>query len=102
MKTSSGVKQAMDWKERNKWQAVGQAVINAATAVRGEPARVVMEMEDRQVHVLISLPPRDGTMDPEDARIIEIEDWVGLGRNRVMKTNDAWERGSGEDDEGQE
>ena len=61
-----------------------------------------MEMEGRQVHVMISLPPRDGTLDPDDARIIEIDDWVSLGRYRVMQTNDAWERGGEEFDEEEE
>ena len=61
-----------------------------------------MEMEGRQVHVMIRLPPRDGTLDPDDARIIEIDDWVSLGRYRVMQTNDAWERGGEEFDEEEE
>ena len=85
---------AFYWEERHKWQAVGEAVVGAAQAYRREPTRVVMEMEGRQVHVMVSLPPREGAEDREAPRIVEIDDWVGFARHRAHQVTDAWERGT--------
>ena len=57
--------QAEDWKDLNFHRQVGEEVVHAAESFRGEPVRLVMEMEGRQVHVLISLPPREGTLRPK-------------------------------------
>ncbi len=93
-------REAVNWEERHKWQAVGEAVVGAAArASRGEPARVVMDMEGRQVHIIVSVPTQENAADREDARIIKIDDWVGYTLHRSHQVTDAWEQGMPEDDE---
>ena len=93
---------AEDWENLNCHREVGEQVVSAVASFRGEPTRIVLEMEGRQVHVLISLPPRDGTMEPDDARVVHIFDWPSVAHARIMQNNDAWERGGEGDDEEQE
>ena len=93
---------AEDWEDLNLHREVGEEVVRAVASFRGEPMRIVLEMEGRQVHVLISLPPRDGAMEPDDARVVRIFDWPSAAHARIMQSNDAWEREGEEDDDEQE
>ena len=83
---------AEEWEDQNFHREVGEEIVHAAQSFRGEPVRVVLEMDGRQVHVLVSLPPGEGMIDPDDARVVKITQWQAIAHARITQTEDAWER----------
>ncbi len=87
------------WESRNIRREVGESILQAATEFRGDPVQLVLEVEGRQINVLVNLPPRGEESDPDDPRVVRIADWAGMSGNRMAQCADAWDHGDEEDDD---